>query len=79
MNASEEAAVRAHERLKVLREVRKAASKMDRNPTNDPYLWGFGGSRIVAMMSKLVAEERDRQGFVVRREDAVAGGNDSCG
>lgn len=58
----DEAAVRANERLKVLREVRKTASSMDHDPANDPYTWGYGGSRIVAMLTAKLAEERDRQG-----------------
>ncbi len=78
MNMAEEAAIRAHERLKVLRQVRKVASRMDRNPANDPHLWGFGGGRIVAMLSKLVADERDRQGVTAWQKDTEADGNKSC-
>lgn len=59
----DEASVRADERLKVLREVRKVASSMDHDPANDPYTWGYGGSRIVAMLTAKLAEERDRQGI----------------
>lgn len=61
MTPQEEAAVRADERLKVLREVRNAASRMDHNPNNDPYLWGYGGSQIVGMLHRLVLEEHTRQ------------------
>lgn len=59
MTPDEEAAVRADERLKVLREVRKAASKMNHNPNNDPYLWGYGARQIVGMLHRLYLEARD--------------------
>lgn len=58
-----EAAIRADERLKVLREVRKAASEMDHNPENDPYLWGYGAGRIVAMLTAKLAEQRESLGI----------------
>jgi hypothetical protein len=54
----EEASVRAEERLKVLREVRKHVAKMNNNPDNDPYLWGYGGSEIQAYLTGLVSSAR---------------------
>lgn len=58
--------VRADERLKVLREVRKLASDMDRNPANDPYLWGFGAGKIVSAITQRLAAQRDAMGIVVK-------------
>ena len=55
----DEAAIRADERLRVLREIRKLASDMDRNPANDPYLWGYGGRKIVGAITKRLAEHRN--------------------
>lgn len=75
MNKAEEAAVRSHERLKVLRHVRKVAAEMDRNPANNWYLWGFGAREIVVALTQLVAEERDRQSGTVPQEDLVSDGN----
>lgn len=58
----DEAAIRADERLRVLREIRKLASDMDRNPANDPYLWGYGGRKIVGAITKRLAEHRNAMG-----------------
>lgn len=58
--------VRADERLKVLREIRKLASDMDRNPANDPYLWGFGAGKIVSAITQRLAAQRDAMGIVVK-------------
>ncbi|MDX3525115.1 hypothetical protein P1P75_01290 [Streptomyces sp. ID05-39B] len=52
------ARLRAEVRLATLREVRKAAIAMDRNPNNDPYLWGYGGSEICKMLSDKTREAR---------------------
>lgn len=59
MTPEQEAAVRTDERLKTLREVRNVASKMNHDPANDPYAWGFGGIRIVAMLTAKLALVRD--------------------
>lgn len=61
-----EALVRADERLKVLREVRRLAADMDHNPENDPYLWGYGARRIVAMLSQKLGQQRDAMGIRVK-------------
>lgn len=64
-----EDAVRADERLKVLREVRNAAAQADDNcderpgRTGDPYGWGYGGSKIVAYLSWLLGEQRRAMGL----------------
>lgn len=58
--------IRADERLKVLREVRKLASDMDRNPANDQYLWGYGARQIVAAITKRLAEQRNLMGIEVK-------------
>lgn len=58
--------VRADERLKTLREIRKLASDMDRNPANDPYLWGFGAGKIVSAITQRLAAQRDAMGIVVK-------------
>lgn len=50
---------RAEGRLEALRAVRKAAIALDRNPDNDPYLWGYGGSKICAMLTEAVREARE--------------------
>lgn len=63
MTPEEETAVRADERLKVLRQVRKAASRMQHDSENDPYLWGYGGGMIVAMIGDLIRAERKLQGL----------------
>lgn len=59
MSPEEEAAIRADERLKVLRKVRKVAYEMDRNPANDPYLWGYGGREICRMLSGMYRQQQD--------------------
>lgn len=64
----DEAGIRADERLKVLRELRKAASDMDRNPANDPYLWGYGARNIVGMITKKLAEQRELMGIEIRKD-----------
>lgn len=69
----DEAAIRADERLKVLREIRNAASDMDRNPGNDPYLWGYGARNIVSMITKRVAAQRESMGIVVRKSGQTNG------
>lgn len=71
--AAFEAAVRADERLKVLREVRNAASDMDKNPANDPYLWGYGARNIVGMLTKRVAAQRELMGIRVRKSGQTNG------
>jgi len=58
--------VRADERLRVLREIRGAASDMDRNPANDPHLWGYGARNIVGMITKRLAEQRELMGIKVK-------------
>lgn len=68
MTPEEEAAVRADERLEVLRRVRNAAARMDHDPDNDPYLWGYGAGMIVRMLNSLVKEERELQGSPMRAE-----------
>lgn len=60
--------IREDERLKVLREVRKAASDMDRNRANDPYLWGYGARNIVGMITKKLAEQRELMGIEIRKD-----------
>lgn len=69
----DESAIRADERLKVLREIRNAASDMDRNPANDPYLWGYGARNIVSMITKRVAAQRESMGIVVRKNGQTNG------
>lgn len=69
----DEDAIRADERLKVLREIRKAASDMDHNPANDPYLWGFGARNIVSMITKRLAAQRESMGIVVRKSGQTNG------
>lgn len=69
----DEDAIRADERLKVLREIRNAASDMDRNPANDPHLWGYGARNIVSMITKRVAAQRESMGVVVRKSGQTNG------
>lgn len=69
----DESAIRADERLKVLREIRNAASDMDRNPANDPYLWGYGARNIVSMITKRLAAQRESMGIVVRKNGQTNG------
>lgn len=45
-------------RLATLREVRKAAIALDRDPKNDDYLWGYGGGEICKMLGNKVREAR---------------------
>lgn len=71
--AMDETAIRADERLKVLREIRNAASDMDRNPGNDPYLWGYGARNIVSMITKRLAAQRESMGIVVRKSGQTNG------
>lgn len=61
--------VRADERLKVLREIRKLASDMDRNPSNDPYLWGYGAGKIVSAITQRLAAQRNAMGIVVKSKN----------
>jgi hypothetical protein len=50
----------AHEvRVATLREVRNLAIAMDRNPDNDPYLWGYGANEICKVINALFKEARD--------------------
>lgn len=60
MSPEQEAAIRLDERLKTLREVRKHASKMDHESDGDPYLWGYGGSKIVAYLTRTLAATREQ-------------------
>jgi hypothetical protein len=69
----DEGGIRADERLKVLRQIRNAASDMDRNPANDPVLWGYGARQIVSMITKRVAEQREAMGIVVRKSGQTDG------
>lgn len=66
MTLEEEAAVRADERLRVLRKVRGIAIKMDRDPANDPYLWGYGGREIAHMLTREVQSAREAQDLLTR-------------
>lgn len=51
----------AEVRLATLREVRKAAMALDKDPSNDPYLWGYGGGEICKMIGAKVREARGEQ------------------
>lgn len=66
MSPEEEAAIRADERLKVLRKVRGIAIRMDRDPANDPYLWGYGGREIAHMLTREVQSAREAQEALTR-------------
>lgn len=57
-----EDAVRLDERIRVLREVRNAAAGADRRCDGDPYLWGYGASKIVAYLSWKLGEARRAAG-----------------
>lgn len=59
---SDEAVIRADERLKVLREVRNTVARADRN-TDDPYGWGYDGMYIVLYLSWLLGEQRRTMGL----------------
>lgn len=76
MTPGEEARIRADERLRVLREARKLASDMDRNPANDPYLWGYGARLIVAALTKRLAAHRDAMGAEAVRAISQKGRSD---
>ena len=43
-----------------------ALRDMDRNPANDPYLWGYGARNIVGMITKRLAEQRELMGIKVK-------------
>jgi hypothetical protein len=58
VSPEEEVAVRLDERVKVLREARNLASRMDQDGANDPYLWGFGARKVVGALTRLLAEAR---------------------
>lgn len=55
--------MRADERLKTLRKVRAAVTRLDRDPASDPYLWGYGGSVICRAVGDMVRAEREAQGL----------------
>lgn len=57
MSSRDRAVVEAE--LKALRKVRNDAIAMDRNPENDPYLWGYGGYRICQMLTRAVQQVRE--------------------
>ncbi len=59
MSSADIARARAEGRLEALREVRKAAFDMSRNPDNDPYLWGYGASKICTMLTEAVRQARE--------------------
>jgi hypothetical protein len=63
-------AVRADERVRVLREVRNAAAAADRRCSalpgtrkGDPWLWGYGASKVVAFLSWKLGEARRAAGL----------------
>jgi hypothetical protein len=58
VSPEDEAAIRADERLKVLREVRKQVARMNNHPDVDPYAWGYGGSEIQRYLTGLVDDAR---------------------
>ena len=51
----------AEVRLATLREVRKAAIKIDRDPAQDPYYWGLSGREICKMLGAKVREARGEE------------------
>lgn len=53
------ARARAEGRLEALRAVRKAAIALDRDPENDPYLWGYGAGKICVMLTEAVRKARE--------------------
>lgn len=68
-----EAAIRLDERIKVLREVRNAAAAANRRceerpgREGDPWLWGYGASKIVAYLSWKLGEARRAAGSEERK------------
>lgn len=59
MTSQEEAEVRRDERLKTLRQIRDAAIRMGRDPSNDSYLWGYGAREICGMITAQYERLRD--------------------
>lgn len=53
--------IAAEVRLSTLREIRKEAMALDKDPANDPYYWGYGGNEICKMIGAKVREARDGQ------------------
>lgn len=49
----------AEVRLAALLEARDAAVSLDQDPKNDPYLWGYGGSKIVEKLDDMVQAARN--------------------
>lgn len=54
----EERLIRMDERLRTIRQMRNAAARMDKDPKNDPYLWGYGAGRIVKLLNGKLREAR---------------------
>lgn len=49
---------RARAQLTALSHAYEVAALMDRSPDNDPYLWGYGGRKIVEMLGQMVQSAR---------------------
>ena len=55
-----DAAYRANVRAQVLREAADVAHALDSDPSNDPYLWSYGGSKIVEKLRRMAEEGEAR-------------------
>lgn len=58
MTPTEEATIRADERLKTLRMVRNQVAKMNNDPAHDPYLFGYGARDILGYITRILNDAR---------------------
>lgn len=58
MTPAEEAAIRADERMKTLRQVRNQVAKMNHDPAHDPYLFGYGARDILGYITRILKDAR---------------------
>lgn len=58
MNARELDCERATAALRALVDVQEAAAVLDHQADGDPYLWGYGGSKIVELITEHVEAAR---------------------